>query len=363
MFQVRLEASTLSTPQYLWISDQDTGAFIPLFRKEYPDIPITFFLRTIELDSALQALGGTTIVHGVFDDLDKIEELAAAHAIVLNCAASMNVPVTEAILRGAITFKKATGKNSVLYHLSGAGNFVDNSRSGSYVPTKHRFDDAQADDVRTITAANEPNGACDELIIKAANRGEVNAYFVCPGGVYGHSVDHIGRAVGVASAYAPGVWVDYMLRNIEQIGFGPYVGDGTSVFGIVHVDDVVALMLLVFQKIIDRIDVYEPDDAYQNWYNGVDKEEPSKQLATAFAQVQFRRGKILSPTIHSVSYEEAGSVARSVLNTLQVIKLPVQYSNILSRYIAGNMLISCNNSKSLGWQPQALDIYTVLRQL
>lgn len=242
--------------------------------------------------------------------MDKVEELAAAHPIILNCASSQYQPLTEAILRGTRTRKAKTGRESVLYHLSGAGNFVDNSRTGSYVATEHRFNDASPDDVRTITAANEPNGACDELIIQAVTAGELKAYFVCPAGVYGHSADHIGRTVGLASAYAPGVWVDYMLRNVEQLGFGAYVGEGTSVFGTIHVDDVVSLMLLVFQKVLDTADAYEPEDVYHNWYIGVDKEEPSKKIATAFAHVQARRGKISLPVTKSVPYEQAGFVAR-----------------------------------------------------
>lgn len=305
----------LPTTHCLQDSNQVIGAFISLFRKQYPEIPTTFFLRSTELDGALKALGKTTIIHGVFDDLDKVEELAATHSIVLNCAASMNTALTEAILRGTRARKAKTGRNSVLYHLSGAGNFVDNSKTGNYIPTEHRFNDASPDDVRTITATNQPNGPCDELIFKAATAGEVNAYFVCPGGVYGHSPDHIGRSVGAASAFTTGVWADYMFRNVEDLGFGAYVGEGTSLFGIIHVDDVVSLMLLVFQKVLDTDDTYQPEDVYRNWYNGIDKEEPSKKLATAFAQVQYRRGKIPSPSTKSVPYEEAGFVARSVYHS------------------------------------------------
>jgi hypothetical protein len=42
---------------------------------------------------------------------------------------------------------------------------------------------------------------------------------------------------------------------------------------------------------------------------------------------------------------------------------PADNFDNLFRYIAGNMLISCNNSKALGWRPQHPDIYTVLNEL
>ncbi len=34
------------------------------------------------------------------------------------------------------------------------------------------------------------------------------------------------------------------MQNIEQLGYSPYIGDGSSVMGLVHVDDVVELMML-----------------------------------------------------------------------------------------------------------------------
>ncbi|UKZ77557.1 hypothetical protein TrVFT333_005280 [Trichoderma virens FT-333] len=327
---------------FLGVSGQIGGAFITAFREKYLDIPVTFYLRSTELDNVLHDLGNTTIIHGTFDQLDEIERLASSHPFVFNFAASMNVPVTEAIIRGVRTRKVQTGATSVVYHLSGAGNFVDNSKSGDYIPTSHRFDDANPDDVRTVSAANLPNGPCDELLFAAASTGEAKVYFVCPGGTYGHSHRHVGRSVGSASAFAPGRWVDYMTQNTEVLGFGAYVGSGTSVFGVVHVDDIVSLAMLVYQKILDTVDSYKPEDVYRYWYNGVASEEPSKKIAAAFAKLQARRGKITSPETKSVAYEDAGFTAR---------------------YIAGNMLIECNNSISLGWRPQGPDLYTTLEQL
>ncbi|RFU81039.1 nadp-binding [Trichoderma arundinaceum] len=327
---------------FLGVSGQIGGAFITSFREKYPDIPITFYLRSAELDGVLHSLGNSTIVHGSFDQLHEIEMLASSHPVVFNFATSINTAVTEAIIRGARSRKVQTGETPVVYHLSGAGNFVDNSESGDYVPTDHRFDDANPDDVRTISASNMPNGPCDELLFAAARKGDAKLYFVCPSGTYGHSRRHIGRSVGSATAFAPGRWVDYMMQNTEALGFGAYVGSGTSVFGVVHVDDIVSLMMLVYQRILDTVKNYQPEDVYSHWYNGVYSEEPSKRIAAAFAKLQARRSKIASAEIRSVAYKDAGLTAR---------------------YIAGNMLIQCNNSLSLGWKPQGPDLYTALEQL
>jgi nucleoside-diphosphate-sugar epimerase len=222
----------------------------------------------------------------------------------------MDVPLTEAIIRGAREGKAVNGVNTLLYHLSGAGNFVDNSETGNYVPTDHRFDDANPADVRKISAAYQPNGACDELIFQAAAAGILNAYFVCPAAIYGNSANHIGLTASSSSGMAPGVWIDYMIKNIETLGFGAYVGEGTSVFGVVHVDDVVSLMMLVLEKALNTQGEYQPQDVYKHFYIGVDKEEQSKALQTALADVVYRRGKIPSPVVKSVPYAEAGFVAR-----------------------------------------------------
>lgn len=69
----------------------------------------------------------------------------------------MNHLVTDAILRGVRTRKSQTGTTSVVYHLSGAGKFVDTNESGGFIATDHPFDDANPEDIRTITAANLPN--------------------------------------------------------------------------------------------------------------------------------------------------------------------------------------------------------------
>lgn len=194
-------------------------------------------MRSTALDAAIEALGGVTIAHGDFSDLEAIEKLSSNHNIVLNCATSTNAPVTAAILRGIRNTK--TPKKPILHHLSGAGNFVDGSTSGTYVPQPRPWNDGNPDDVRNITAALTPNGACDELILKAAAaEGYVDAFFVCPGGIYGASANHIGVAAGAAAALAPGVWVGWMMDSIATLGFSPYVGDGTAVFRTVHVDDV-----------------------------------------------------------------------------------------------------------------------------
>jgi hypothetical protein len=59
--------------------------------------------------------------------------------------------------------------------------------------------------------------------LKAAAAGEVNAFFVSPGSVYGQSKDFIGSS-------SAGVFTSWMTGNITQLGYSPYIGEGSFCF-------------------------------------------------------------------------------------------------------------------------------------
>ena len=318
---------------FLGASGQVGGAFLSVFRKANPQVPITAYLRSTALDEALNALGNVTIIHGTFEEYDRIEQVAASHSIIINCAASFNPPLTSVILKGIRNTQAVDAhKRPILLHLSGTGNFVDHSRTGEYLPRDHLFNDGTPDDVRRIDASYPPNGATDELILAAAAKGEVNALFVCPGGIYGQSANHIGLSIGAAAAKAAGVWVLWNLKNVETLGFSPYIGPGTSIIRLIHVDDVVSLMMLVYQKALDTWDTYKPEDVYSNFYLCVDEVVESKRVAAVFGELLHRERKIDSPIPKQVLYEEGGTTAF---------------------YSAGNTMVEAIKAKELGWEPKA----------
>ena len=79
----------------------------------------------------------------------------------------------------------------------------------------------------------------------------MNAFFVCPGAICDTGTNYLGLTVGAASAKARGVRVLWNLESIQEPGLSPYVGPGTSIIHLVHVDDVVDLIMLIFQKALD----------------------------------------------------------------------------------------------------------------
>jgi hypothetical protein len=59
--------------------------------------------------------------------------------------------------------------------------------------------------------------------LDAADAGKLKAFFASPVGVYGKSKSDL-------SVDSQGVWVKWMIGNSSQLGYSPYIGDGTAVF-------------------------------------------------------------------------------------------------------------------------------------
>ena len=89
---------------------------------------MTAFLRSAVFDTAFEALGNTTVVHSTFDEYDAVDNDDATPSIIIDCAAS---GLIEAILRGIRVTK--IQKKPILVHLSGTGNVVDGSKTGTSV--------------------------------------------------------------------------------------------------------------------------------------------------------------------------------------------------------------------------------------
>jgi hypothetical protein len=82
------------------------------------------YLRNTKLDTYLtQTAGVHRIVHGTYDELDKVASLAKEHDIVINVGSSWDTKLSEAIVAGLN--QRPDDKKTTLIHMSGAGNFVD----------------------------------------------------------------------------------------------------------------------------------------------------------------------------------------------------------------------------------------------
>lgn len=313
-------------------------------------------LRTRVLDDAIRTLGAhVKVEHVDFADTQKVESLVQEHDVVLDLANSRSPELAAAVVEGAARYKKTNDRRQLLLHLSGAGNFSDNSHSGTFIAADP-FDDSNPEHVRGINASMKPNGAADKIILNAAANGVVNAYIVCPVGIYGRSETHIAlksySKEAQQYAQALGVWSQWMLDNIKSHGFSPYIGPGTSVFPVVHVDDVVALTMKVLHKAIEIGGSYNPEDVYSHFYLAHADTLQAKTIATIFADVAHRQGLIPQAEVKTLDYDtEVGDGEAAVAKAAAY------------RYLAGNVILRSRNAAKLGWRPEGPTLQEAMRTI
>lgn len=104
--------------------------FLTALRRKYSDLKITAYVRSTSSDNEFSALN-IGVVHGTFDELEKLTSLASEYDIVVNAASSLDPKLTSALVRG-LSDKK--GPKGILIHVSGVGNFADGGSSGSLNP-------------------------------------------------------------------------------------------------------------------------------------------------------------------------------------------------------------------------------------
>lgn len=99
-------------------------------KQTQPTWPLTVFYRNPNADryftSEVQA---ERIVHGTFDESEKIKALSKEHDIVINAASSFDPTLTEPIIAG---LTENSNPKPVLIHLSGGGNFIDHGKTGAF---------------------------------------------------------------------------------------------------------------------------------------------------------------------------------------------------------------------------------------
>ena len=113
------ELSTCASDLTVWAAH-----LVLELKNTYREFPVTVYLRNTKIDKYLTETAGVhRIVHGAYDELSKISALAAEHDIVINVGSSWDTNLSEAIVAGQN--QRPDGKKTTLIHMSGTGNFVD----------------------------------------------------------------------------------------------------------------------------------------------------------------------------------------------------------------------------------------------
>ena len=95
-----------------------------------------------------------------------------------------------------------------------------------------------------------------------------------------------------------------MQEKAKELGFVPYIGEGTAIFNSLHVKDVTPFVILLLS--LSLRDDSPKGSVYERCFLIGGQETPWKIASEAFAQALHAKGLIKSPTAKQVDLENAG---------------------------------------------------------
>ncbi|KLO11812.1 NAD(P)-binding protein [Schizopora paradoxa] len=285
------------------------GSVLVDLKKAFPDISITATTRSNSSAAALSAAGTTPVAldPAAPDYHEKITDFSSKADIVINAADCDDLPLTEAILKGLKKRKEETGKVSTLFHTSGIAVFFDDTKDGTYKPDGHFHDDSNEDDIKAITP-QMMHGHVDVPILKAGQEGYVNTYIVCPGGVNGAGWGPVSKVT---------IYVKYVVGTILQQKTAIKIGEGSNVFGFVHIKDLTSFYVELFRSVLKLDGKAVGGSPYTRYYIISKENVAFKSIQEGIASELFKRGLLPSKNLATKSFEELGPLAKLVAaNTL-----------------------------------------------
>ncbi|EXJ81067.1 hypothetical protein A1O3_07355 [Capronia epimyces CBS 606.96] len=271
----------------------------------HPEWPLTVFVRSPAAESYFKSAAVDRIVYGSFSDTDLVRSLSKEHDIVINAATSFDGDFITQVI--AAMEEKPEHSKGTLIHLSGTGNFIDHGTTGSFNPDSKVWNDDNEEDIKLINR-NMLNGPSDTPVLEAGERGKIVTYVVCVAATYG---PNIGPSSSLGLIYT------ILTSNSKQLGYVPYVGDGTSVVSTIHVADVVPFVT----KVVGIAGTQEPQgSAYSRYYMLHGERVAWKDLAAALAKTLYAKGVVGSPEPKSVPMEQAGEGPKGLIASNMLIR-------------------------------------------
>jgi nucleoside-diphosphate-sugar epimerase len=191
--------------------------------------------------------------------------------------------------------QRPADKKTTLIHMSGTGNFVDKRwTDGAHHEETKVWDDANPEDMALINPSML-NGGPDTVVLNAGKAGKIGTYIVFPSGIYGQAAGPV-PALGVIQLVFE--------EKAKELGFVPYIGEGSAIFNCLHVDAIAPFVL----KVLDL--ALKPDEpqgtVYERCYLISGQEISWKEASEAFAKDLHAAGVISNPEAKSVTKAEAG---------------------------------------------------------
>ncbi|KIM28749.1 hypothetical protein M408DRAFT_23411 [Serendipita vermifera MAFF 305830] len=301
------------------------GAVLTTFLKGIPDLKATALVRN-EAHIPLLSGIGVTCIKGTSQDLALVSELSSHADIVFNAADADDLNLSNAILEGCKKRFAATAVKPIYLHTSGTAIFMDGAK-GIFNSSAHVFDDRKTAEIRDISPTAWHRNV-EQSVVDADEASYVSAYIISPSGVYGESPSPIPRTVILTKM------VIDLGKNFKTL---PYIGDGSNVLALIHVNDMAAAYLTVLKFALSGKDT---ESGYGRYYIANTGEVSWKDLITAYAPPLKQRGIIDTTELSLVTLEQAP----------------------LMSFFGANVFAVAGKLRDLGWKPNGPSIFETIER-
>ncbi|KAH7097019.1 hypothetical protein BKA62DRAFT_717854 [Auriculariales sp. MPI-PUGE-AT-0066] len=296
------------------------GAVLVNAIKAFPTSQISVLVRHDKHDAAIKATGVASVLHGDTDNVEALHDIFSKFDVVINVAPDDNALV-DAIIVGLKTHKERTGKRAVYVHTTG-GLVVADAAQGAWDPNFKYISDLDTAALQAVppTAFHR---STELKVLEADAAKDIYGYLVCPGWVWGISPGPVRKdSINMLQTFA------------SVFGKGLYIGQGTNLFAMVHVEDVAELVVLILRRALSGVDAEV--SSYKKYYFAATREEQQKDIAVAVVKGMVQLGKLDTDELKSVSVEEVSKLQ--------------QFAFILGV----NAVFHAKRGKAIGWNPSRL---------
>ncbi|KZV94899.1 NAD(P)-binding protein [Exidia glandulosa HHB12029] len=312
---------------FLGVTGYVGGPLLTRLVKLLPNAHVTALIRSEAVIPLYKAAGVHEVVHGTHKDLDKIRTASAAAEVVVNTADCTDVNLTRAILEGMKERYKQTGRRPVLIHTSGA-NVLGDKAAGVLDPdvAAAPYDDADEERIKTLPDDRLPRPV-DKLIFEADAEGVIDGWIIAPPMIYGPSRGPVARETMMLP-----ILLKFSLATKRVIR----VGDGTSTWDNVHLEDLIDVYELIIKKALSAETRATRSSPYSKFILVSSGKHTHGEIMEIVAEALFKRGIIPAAEVQQVTLDEAAVV------------------NPILPYVCNNSFAVPTKARKLGWTPKHL---------
>ncbi|KZV99411.1 NAD(P)-binding protein [Exidia glandulosa HHB12029] len=312
---------------FLGVTGYVGGSLLDRLVKLLPHAHITALIRSESAIPLYKAAGVHEVVHGTHKDLDRIRTASSAAEVVINTADCTDVNLTRAILDGMKDRYKETGRRPVLIHTSGSSVLSDTA-AGVLDPSVAAapYDDTDEERIKNLPDTRLPRPV-DKLIFEADAEGVIDGWIITPPAIYGPSSGPVTRET---------MMLPIRLKFLLEMKRVIRVGDGTSTWDNVHLEDLIDVYELFIKKALSPETRATRSSPYSKFILVSSGKYTQGDMTEIIAEALFKRGIIPTAKVEQVTLDEAVAI------------------HPLLRYVCTNSFAVPTKARQLGWTPKHL---------